>query len=96
MFLRYMKAIISHAKRANNGNLNAFIIITDNATYHKTNKIDQFLHIESNKLITKWTYCQWENLAELYIKLIKEKIKSLFKLKKQESIFHNFNTYLMI
>ena len=82
MFLRYMKALVSHAKRTNNDNSDAFIIITDNATYHKTNEIDQFLQRESIKLITIWPYCPWENPAELYINSIKEKIKSLFKLNK--------------
>ena len=52
MFLRYMKALVSHSKRTNNDNSDAFIIITDNATYHKTNEIDQFLQRESIKLIT--------------------------------------------
>ena len=88
MFLRYMKALVSHAKRTNNDNSDAFIIITDNATYHKTNEIDQFLQRESIKLITMWPYCLWENQAELYINSIKEKIKSLFKLNKLDSMYH--------
>ena len=35
-----MKALVYHAKRKNNDNSDAFIIITDNDTYHKTNEID--------------------------------------------------------
>ena len=34
MFLRYMKALVSHAKMVNDDSSNNFIIITDNATYH--------------------------------------------------------------
>ena len=40
MFLRYIKALVFHAKRTYNDNSDAFIVIKDNATYHKTNEID--------------------------------------------------------
>ena len=52
MFLRYMKALVSHAKRTNNDNSDASIIIIDNTTYHKTNEIDKFLQREIIKLMT--------------------------------------------
>ena len=82
LFISYLKNLIDEINKNCNESRQDFILIADNASIHKSGKVQKFLENNKASLLTICPYSPWLNPVEPYISSIKVKIKKHWDIKK--------------
>ena len=82
VFKDYLEELICNSRSIHDNEETTFALVCDNASYHKSLNVQEFLVNNKTKLITICPYWPWQNPVEFYINAIKEKVRQQLKLKK--------------